>query len=369
MPLNSVKSHCRIVAVLLGLPLLLASCQFGRSLIYNVADIKDHRKFPARELVADAEPFQFFETDSGRAPKAINQVPFEDFLKRSKTVAFLIIQRDTIQYEQYFRGYDKAGIVPSFSMAKSVTSILIGCAIDEGLIQSVNEPVTNYISELKDAGYDRVTIEHLLQMTSGMKYNESYASPFGDAAAYYYGLNLRKLIGKLKLNVEPGTEFKYTSGSTQLLGLILERVLPNKTVTQYLQEKIWTPLGMEYDASWSIDSKKSGLEKTFCCLNARARDFAKIGRLYLNQGNWNGEQIVSEDWVAASTKLDSTAGSVPYYQYQWWQPTPGQDFMAEGVLGQFVYVHPEKELIIVRLGKKHSKQSWWSIFPALAEVY
>ncbi len=349
--------------------LLLTSCQLGRFVFYNFADIKDHKKFQSRPLTADTSPFNFQTTNKGKFPKELNNIPFDKYLEDNKTVAFLIIKNDTIQYEKYFKGYDKESIVPSFSMAKSVTSILIGCAIDEGLIKSVDEPITNYIPELIKNGFDKVTIKHLLQMTSGIKFNESYVNPFGDAASFYYGLNLRKEIGKMKLKTEPGKKFEYVSGNTQLLGLVLERSLKEKTITSYLQEKIWTPLEMEYDASWSIDRKKNGLEKTFCCLNARARDFAKIGRLYKNKGNWNGKQIVSQKWVEESTKLDTSEGSANYYQYQWWLPTPNEDFMAEGILGQFVYVNPKKDLIIVRLGKNEGKADWWTIFTSLSKAY
>ncbi|WP_421795007.1 serine hydrolase domain-containing protein [Haliscomenobacter sp.] len=359
----------KILFIAIVSSLLLTSCQLGRFVFYNFADINDHKKFQSRPLKRGADTFSFPKASRGKVPKEIYNGPFDQYLEDHKTVAFLIIKNDTIQYEKYFKGYDHESIVPSFSMAKSVTSILIGCAIDEGLIQSVDEPIVKYIPELNKVGFDRVTIKHLLQMTSGIQFNESYANPFGDAASFYYGLNLRKQIEKMKLKSEPGKQFEYISGNTQLLGLILERVLKGKTVTQYLQEKLWTPLGMEYDASWSIDRKKNGLEKTFCCLNARARDFAKIGRLYKNEGNWNGQQIVSQAWVEASTKLDTTNGSVRYYQYQWWLPTPGEDFMAEGILGQFVYVNPAKDLIIVRLGKNEGKADWWTIFTALAKVY
>jgi CubicO group peptidase (beta-lactamase class C family) len=348
---------------------LLTSCQLGRFVFYNFADIKDHKKFQSRPLTANASSFHFQTTNKGKFPKELNNIPFDKYLEDNKTVAFLIIKNDTIQYEKYFKGYDKESIVPSFSMAKSVTSILIGCAIDEGLIKSVDEPITNYIPELKKNGFDKVTIKNLLQMTSGIKFNESYVNPFGDAASFYYGLNLRKEIGKMKLKTEPGKKFEYVSGNTQLLGLVLERSLKEKTITSYLQDKIWTPLEMEYDASWSIDRKKNGLEKTFCCLNARARDFAKIGRLYKNKGNWNGKQIVSQKWVEESTKLDISEGSANFYQYQWWLPTPNEDFMAEGILGQFVYVNPSKDLIIVRLGKKQGKADWWTIFTSLAKAY
>jgi CubicO group peptidase (beta-lactamase class C family) len=349
--------------------MLLTSCQLSRFVVYNFADIKDHKKFQSRALTADSLHYNFQTTNLGKFPKDLNGIPFDKYLDDNNTVAFLIIKNDTIQYEKYFKGYDQQSIVPSFSMAKSVTSILIGCAVDEGLIESVEEPITKYIPELKKNGFDKVTIKHVLQMTSGIDFNESYVNPFGDAASFYYGLNLRKMIGKMKLKTEAGKQFEYVSGNTQLLGLVLERALKGKTVTSYLQEKIWTPLGMEYDASWSIDRKKNGLEKTFCCLNARARDFAKIGRLYKNKGNWNGKQVVSQKWVEESTKLDTTDGSVSYYQYQWWLPTPNEDFVAEGILGQFVYVNPSKDLIIVRLGKKEGKANWWTIFTSLAKAY
>jgi CubicO group peptidase (beta-lactamase class C family) len=349
--------------------LVLTSCQIGRFVFYNFADINDHKKFQSRPLTASTSPFNFQSGTKVKSPKKLDNIPFEKYLEDNKTVAFLIIKNDTIQYEKYFKGYDKERIVPSFSMAKSVTSILIGCAIDDGLIKSVDEPITNYIPELKANGFDKVTIKHLLQMTSGIAFNESYVNPFGDAASFYYGLNLRKEIAQMKLKTEPGKKFEYVSGNTQLLGLILERSLKEKTITSYLQEKIWTPLEMEYDASWSIDRKKNGLEKTFCCLNARARDFAKIGRLYKNKGNWNGKQIVSKKWVEESTKLDTTEGSASFYQYQWWLPTPNEDFMAEGILGQFIYVNPAKDLIIVRLGKKEGKADWWGVFKSLAKVY
>lgn len=356
----------RIVVLLLFFS--ASSCQLSRFVFYNFADVNDYKKFPSRPLKANPGGFSFHTTAHGRFPKMLNGIPFDRFLEENKTLSFLIIRRDSLLYEQYFRGYNQESIVPSFSMAKSVTSILTGCAIDDGLIKSVEEPITTYIPELSQKGFDKVKILHLLQMTSGINFNESYFNPFGHAASFYYGLNLRKSVAKLNLEVEPGKRFEYVSGNTQLLGLVLERALKGKTITDYLQEKIWTPLGMEYDASWSIDRKNNGLEKTFCCLNARARDFARIGRLYKNKGNWNGRQIVSQKWVEESTKADSTS-SANLYQYQWWLPTPGQDFLAEGLMGQYIYVHPAKDLIIVRLGKNEGKTDWWSVFMAMAEGY
>jgi CubicO group peptidase (beta-lactamase class C family) len=376
--------------ILFFLLMSLSSCKVGRFVVYNFADINDHKKFPSRDIKKGATKFQFPIAEKGKVPKEILQYggiaknqfytsprlerkvlsfEFEQLLEESKTVAFLIIKNDTIQYEKYWGKYDESSIVPSFSMAKSITSILIGCAIDDKLIKSVNEPITNYIPELKENDFDKVTIENLLQMTSGIKFNESYINPFGDAATFYYGKNLRKAIKKMKLEIEPGERFAYSSGSAQLLGLVLERALKNKTISSYLEEKIWQPLEMEFDASWSLDRKKNGLEKTFCCINARARDYAKIGRLYLNKGKWNDKQIVSENWVAQSTKIDTTNNSSLRYQYQWWLPSQTGDFIARGILGQYIYVNPEKNLIIVRLGKGLRQRDWLTAFVGISQTY
>jgi CubicO group peptidase (beta-lactamase class C family) len=375
MPFTKSKpSPLRLLLRLsLCLSLFLPSCQVGRFVVYNFADIHDYKKFPSRPLTKETIPYQYNTRPQERAPKTITlkekETPFDEFLEKKKTVAFLIIKNDTIQYERYFKGYDRSSIVPSFSIAKSVTSILIGCALDDGLIGDVNEPVTNYIPELRENGFDKVTIKHLLQMTSGIKFNESYVNPFGEAAAFYYGTNLRKHLTRMKLKSEPGVAFNYQSGNTQLLGLVLERALKDKSITQYLQEKLWTPLGMEYDASWSIDHKNDGLEKTFCCLNAVAIDYAKIGRLFQNNGNWNGHQVVSAEWVKTSTTAELKDGSVASYQHQWWLVSDEGDYMAQGILGQYIYVHPAKNMVIVRLGKKPGNISWRNIFTSLASAY
>lgn len=370
VPNAFTPGRCTLVMISL---LMLSSCKIGRFVFYNFADIKDYRKFPSRPLQSPATKFTFPATEQGAYPKTVqvgrkhrtDTVLFDDLLAQHNTVAFLVIKNDTIQYERYFKGYSRESIIPSFSMAKSVTSILIGCAIDEGLIPSVEEPVTTYIPELKKHGFEKVTIRHVLQMTSALRFSESYINPFGEAASFYYGRNLKREVSRLKLKGAPGERFDYVSGNTQLLGLVLERALKGKTVTQYFQEKLWTPLGMEYDASWSIDKKKDGTEKTFCCINARARDFAKIGRLYLHKGNWNGKEIVSEKWVEESTKADTKAGGVNYYKYQWWL-LPDGNFMAEGILGQYIYVNPSQNVVIVRMGKNNGNIQWSGFFGALA---
>jgi CubicO group peptidase (beta-lactamase class C family) len=354
--------------------IFFSSCELLRYIRYNVADVNDYKIFPARITKANDDKFCFAAADcSDKIEIPMNilmeknqKVCFDKFLEDKKTLAFLIIHNDTMIYEKYFNKCSQSTVIPSFSVAKSVTSTLIGCAIDDGFINSVDQPVTDFIPELKPNGFDKVTIKHLLQMTSGIDFKEGYFHFFNSAPAYYYGINIRQKLYTLKLKSAPGIKFEYASGNAELLGLILERALKTQTVTDYLQQKIWQPLGMEYDASWSLDRKRNGMEKTFCCLNARARDYAKLGRLYLNNGNWNGKQIVPENWVKKSVAIDTTNGSSWFYQYQWWIASDEGDYFARGMLGQFVYVNPTKNLIIVRLGERGSGVNWPEIFKAIS---
>lgn len=350
--------------------ILLSSCQAGRMIWYNFADIRDHRIFPARELKAgDANPFLFTEHfNSNKIPDSISfggvKRSLDDLLDKSKTVAFLVVRNDTLLYEKYFDGYERSSMISIFSAAKSMTSALIGCAIADGFIGSVNDTITKYIPELHEE-FNKVTIEHLLNMTSGLRFRESYLNPFSEVANFYYGTDLRKSIKKLRLKREPGGKFEYVSGNTQLLGFVLERALKNKSITDYFNEKLWGQMGMEFDGTWSIDSRSSGLEKTFCCVNARARDLAKFGRLYLNNGNWNGKQLVPEEWARESSTRDTLH---PSYKYQWWM-SRGDDkiYYAHGFLGQFIWVDPASKMIIVRLGKNYGNVYWNEVFRQLSK--
>ena len=365
------------VVVLLAIWLWSASPDtVSRIIRYNFSGIDDYKIFPSRPLQASQTPFRFIEhSDKSRVPQIItfgeeSDISLDKLLKSNDTVAFLVIKDDTIVFEIYYDGYTQSSSSLSFSMAKSFLSILIGCAIDDGYIQSIEQPVTDFVPELEKNGYEHVAIKHLLQMTSGMDYLES-DNPFGIHVRFYYTSNLERELVKLSLREEPGQQFIYKSGDNALLGLILRRALVTKTITEYMQERIWEPLGMEYNGAWSIDHEGDGLEKTWCCVSATARDFAKLGRLYLNYGNWGGEQVISRNWIAQSTKIDTTEGSAWNYQYQWWLVSrEGGDYMATGHLGQYLYVNPEKRLIIVRLGKSSGnldREDWIEILTFLAE--
>lgn len=358
----------------------------ARDIVWGPSDVWDYQKFPARAVNNAAPAFtleqnlqpNLFETMTVeyRQDGQVNQVNLEALLASSQTTSFIVIQDDAIVYEGYFNGYDRDSIVTSFSMAKSVTSALIGIAIDEGHIGSVDDPIVTYLPELRGRGLDEVTIRHLLLMSSGIKYVSddeisglAELSPFSDDALSYSYPDLRsQALAVMPDGKRPGAEFNYNNYNPTLLGIILERTT-HMPVAQYLQEKIWEPLGMEYPASWSLDSEESGFEATLCCLNGRAIDFARFGLLFLNNGNWNGTQIISEQWVKASTSpypnpngdiawrantwFSDWRESGAYYKYQWWgkiKADGNYDFVAIGHLGQRIYVSPQNRAIAVRFG-------------------
>lgn len=388
----------------------LSSCYLGRFVFWNFADTRDYKKFPARQIAAPETPFLFVEAHDTiqekmakvKITRSNGQVlTLSEFVGDfGKSASFLIIRKDTILYEEYFGKYTKSNPpVPSFSVAKSFVSALVGFAVQDGLIASVEDPVTKYLPELKaeDPQFEQLTIEHLLDMRSGLKFNEnSYSNPFAPIAKFYYGKNLRKYTFETPFEAAPGSEREYQSVNTQLLGLVVAKVT-GKSLAEYLEEKIWLPLGMEFPASWSYDSRKNKVTKAYCCLNGQARDFAKFGRLYLKNGNWQGRQLLDSAWVQRSTRPNHENDC---YQYQWYSPqyresvedsltavrldpqngesvwkesdstytyqTCGPDFLAIGILGQYIYVHPEKELIMVRQGKS-DKVGYRNLFEQLAK--
>lgn len=345
-----------------------------RFFYWNYADLNDYKKFPSVEMKKGENVFHFSEPESKFAfhvPQKFNPdnegSNFEVFLEQHKTVAFIIVRDDTMLYENYFDGYSDSSIIPSFSVAKSFVSALIGIAIDEGYIKSTNLPVTVYLPELKNPGLDKITIEDLLNMRSGIDFNEGYNSPFADMAKYYYGTDLEKYIVKLKVKEPPDRSYDYISVNTLLLSLILERATHTK-INAYLEQKIWQPIGMESEGSWSVDSKKNQTVKSFCCINAIARDYARFGRLYLKKGNWEGKQIISEQWIERSASVinDSRDSQGYPYTYQWRALQNGA-FFAKGIMGQYILVYPDKNLVFVRLGKDYGDVDWAEFCLELSE--
>lgn len=303
-------------------------------------------------------------------------------MERMNTIAYLIIKDDSIRHEEYWDGYSDTSHTSAFSMAKTFVSILVGIAIDEGKIKSVDEPVGDFIPEYKQGNKSKITIRHLLTMSSGINFTEDYKNPFGFPAEAYYGTDLRKLIFKYDAADEPGKYFEYLSGNTELLSFVLNKAT-GMHLSDYASEKLWKPLEAHHDAYWSLDHK-DGDEKAYCCFNSNARDFARIGKLYLDTGRWNGKQVVPEKYVLESVQpapdIDKDLNAKNNrYGFSWWLAPAykGHDiFYARGILGQYIIAIPDLKMIVVRLGGKreavsvngHPVDFYWYVDAAL-EMY
>jgi CubicO group peptidase (beta-lactamase class C family) len=354
----------------------LSGCHAGRYVFWNTADTKDQFRFPAYTVENAESVFSFNESEQEISPRMPDNFTkeekyeaFDQFLEAKHTLAFMVIRRDTILYERYLNGAKQDTSLTGFSVAKAFVSALTGIAIGEGYIKSIDDPVTDYLDGFKHNGFEQVTIRNLLNMRSGIKFSETYYNPFGHAAKFYYGRNLEKYVYKLKVNKVPGSEYYYNSANTQILAMIIEKTT-GKKFTEYFSEKIWQPLGMEFPATWSYDSEKHGMIKAFCCINARARDFAKFGQLYLNHGDWSGNQVMPEDWVQYTMGIHNDSKDLEGYPYTYfWRVLDNGCMFAKGILGQYIFLDPSKDLIILRFGKKRGNVHWSALIEEVSRQY
>lgn len=303
------------------------------------------------------------------------------YLDKYGTVSFLVIQNDSILYEEYRDGWTPETLSNIFSATKSIVGLLIGIAHDEGYIESLDDKVSKYLPEFREDDRDKITIRDLLTMSSGLNWDEAYTALFSKTTEAYYGDNIRGLVMGLEAVEEPGKQFSYKSGDTQLLSFVLESALSGKwkkdtvnggataeggstnnpamTISDYAQQKLWQPMGACNDALWNLD-KKNGDEKSYCCFNTTARDVARFARLMLHYGNWNGRQLVSEAYMkeatspAAYLKNEFDDGALDYYGFQIWvlNYKDMQFPYLRGLGGQYIFAIPEKNAIVVRLGHK-----------------
>lgn len=353
----------------------LTSCHIGRFFYYNFADVNDYKKFPYQEIKRKSGStkefvFKYNNRNINILNYTINEntnVPLDNYLEDHKTLAFIIIKNDSIIYEKYFDGYDSTAIIPVFSVAKSYVSALVGIALEKGYFSSVDDSITTYITELQGKDLEQISLKNLLEMQSGLDYQEKYNSPFADMAKYYYGRNLNKYIQKLKLVETPGKSYNYQSVNTLLLGIALENATGQSPAT-LLEKWIWQKSDMEYDASWSVDSKENNRIKAFCCLNLRAIDLAKFGKLYLDKGKWHNEQIIPKQWIEESLRIQNNSRDSGGYPYTYhWRSLQDGSFFAKGILGQYLYVDPNNGLIFVRLGKSSDEVKWIELFQDLTK--
>ncbi len=355
-----MQKFLKILAGLLALLILLGFLLWalgygyifrGLQVVYfqghTTAYIDDYPHFSNRTIEAgeNYQPWpEHKEYNIARPTKDLKQLHAE-----LGTVSFLIIKNDSIWYEDYAEGYNASSLSNSFSMAKSITSALLGKAIFDGYIESLEQPVKDFLPEFSSPYNSSLTVGDLSSMASGLNWNEDYYNPFAQTARAYFDNNIRKLIHDLEITSSPGQEFEYLSGNTLLLGMVLEKAT-GKTLSRYLSESFWKPMGMKNDALWQLDSEESGLEKAYCCIASSARDFARFGKLFKNYGKWNGKQLLDSTFVA--TAIRPRFEDSPQYGYGFWLSDYKEKdiFYMRGILGQYVIAIPEDDLIIVRLG-------------------
>lgn len=279
-------------------------------------------------------------------------------LEALSTTAFLVIRDQKIQYEKYWEPFDKNSLSNSFSVAKSIVATLIGIAIKEGLIQ-IDDPVAKYVPSFQTSLKDQITIRHLLQMSSGLKWIESEGNAFSHNAEAYYGSDLETLINNLEVRRPPGEVFRYASGNTQILALIIANA-SGMTLSDFTSKMLWSKIGAEHNANWNLD-QKNGMEKAFCCFYATPRDFARLGQLYLNNGRWGTQSILDPQYIESVL----TPTFLPdiwlnrlndIYGMHWWlaKHRGYEFFYARGIRGQYIICNRDLNLIIVRMGHKRN---------------
>ena len=348
--------------IALGAAAVLAAAYFclpryaQRALVHWYPDIDDLGLF-ARDTVGAAD-------SCWQWPAAADYNTYrmsgreEAYLDSLRTVAFLVIQHDSVVYEEYRDGWNDTLTSNLYSSTKSVVGLLVGAALDEGKIGSLDDPVGKYIPAFAEGERRKVTVRHLLTMSGGLAWDESYASLFSVTTRGYYGDDLYDLVTQLDVTEAPGVQFSYRSGETQLLAFALEAAT-DQTLSKYAEEKLWKPMQAERDAYWLLD-KAGGDEKAFCCFHTTARDAARFGRLLLRHGNWDGRQLVSTSYMdelmrpASYLKDQWGRDSLSYYGLQTWLlPYRGEVLPCmRGMLGQYIFAIPSREAIVVRLGRK-----------------
>lgn len=370
-----------IVIMLLAACILHPPSYVYRVLFWQDASYDDFKRMDFAPIEKAKTPFYFASAGSEKQLEFENRFnsghklgTIEEFLKQTKTYAFLVIRNDTLLYENYLEEFTAQDLQTTFSASKSVLSMLVGIAIDESKISGLDAPVTDYLPELleKDSDFARITIGDLLRMRSGLAYERGIRFPLlnCDDPLTYYHTDLRKAALKYsRIEAAPDKAFKYNNYNPLLIGMVLERATET-SVSEYLEQKLWKPIGSSYDASWSTDN--NSFEKMESGFNTRPIDFAKLGSLILNGGSWNGQQLISSEWLTKSTRPSDTlvfcSGQRWGYSHFWWQViVEGQadDIFANGRFGQFLYISPANNTIIVRHGlqtENFDDDNWTALF-------
>jgi CubicO group peptidase (beta-lactamase class C family) len=347
---------------------------FARAMMWRESDVGDQHRFPARRIAAGPRASPLPRGTEVNLVVGGKRKRLDEFLRGTDTRAFLVVHKDRLVWERYFDGSSRESLQTSFSAAKSFVSTLVGIAIAERLITSPDDRITRYVPELaaRDRRFREIKLRDLLLMSSGIRYREGGFPSLGDDTYTYYGVDLRDVaLNRVRIEGPPGIAWQYNNFHPLLLGLVLERTT-GMSVSRFMATRLWQPLGAEADATWNLDSERSGFEKLESGLNARAVDYARFGLLFLHNGEWNGRRIVSESWVRTATGADPTTDSAYYhgYRYFWWLDVERRGrFYALGKYGQYVYVAPDADTVIVRFGSDWGVGNviWLATFREIAD--
>ena len=358
--------------------------------------ITDHQHFDNAPIPASRQPVPLpTAPEALKLPAAPDGGDLGPWLEQQGTVALIVLRDGRIVHEQYFAGRQRDTLLTSFSVAKSVVALLLGQAIRDGHIRGIDDPVTRYLPELErqDPRFAQVRLRDLLAMRSGIAFQEKYSSPWSDVAIFYLTQDLGRAVAGLKIAEPPDQRYRYSSGDTQLLGMAIERATGQR-LHQRVAQDLWAPMGAGMDASWSVDSAVLGQARAFCCLNARALDFARIGQLMLDRGRVGARQVVPAEWIDTLLTVQTHPGDdaaaqrnielpgrpeAAFYTGQWrrlpqgpleMRPdpasgrdpatlVPGTDFYAQGQHGQYIFVAPRQRTVVVRLGTDRRPGTWW----------
>ena len=318
----------------------------------NTAYLSDYKHFDNR--VIDPSPFAqpWAKHNNYNTIKETDELA--EINKERETKAFLVIKNDSIVFEKYFDGYSESSKSNAFSMTKSIAVTLLGKAIMDGKIKSLDQPVGDFFDEYKAGPGAKLTVGNLASMSSGMEWSEKYYSIINITTESYFTDDLRSLILNQKIIEKPGQKFRYSSGDTQLLGMVIEKAT-NTNLSDYLKNNFTIPMGFENEALWQLDSQESGMEKAYCCFASNAKDFARFGKLYKDNGRWSNEILLDSTFI--NKAINPVFDASPYYGYGWWLYNYNEKkvFTMNGHRGQFVIVFPEEDIIIVRLGDKNMR--------------
>ncbi len=352
----------RTLWLLVVLPLLVALTYWllpdytRKALIHRYADVDDHLIF-TNDTVRALHPHPLWHLPH-QVPPPIGEEIMDSILEY-RPLSFLVFHKDTLLYERYFDDHSATSISNTFSVSKSIVALLTAIALEQGYISSLDDPVRQFLPEFTAESPGRaLTVRHLLEMSTGLEYQEQYTSPFGATTRSYYGSDIARQMFDLGFREEPGNRYDYVGAGTQLLAMVVERAT-GTTLASWAEKQLWGRIQAEHTALWSKD-RSDGMVKAFCCFTATSRDLARIGRLVCHDGIWNGDTLVNPEMIrlmtTPSAHLQHEGAPVDFYGLQWWI-ADWQHYSvkyARGIRGQYIITIPELQLIIVRLGHTRS---------------